>query len=96
MASALFRITLGAALVVTAAAIEAPPVRGGLAIAGALLVFHLGAFDLLASAWRKAGVPVDRICPEPWRAASLAEFWGNRWNRAFHDFARNRLYRPLA
>jgi len=26
----------------------------------------------------------------------LAEFWGRRWNLAFHDFVRRFVHRPIA
>ncbi len=78
-------------------AFEAPILaKGWLAIASMLLVIHLGLFDMLAGFWRLLGYPVERICPEPWLARSLSEFWGERWNMAFHVFARDQIYRPLS
>jgi hypothetical protein len=56
---------------------------------------HFGAFDLLAVAWRRAGVPVEELFVCPIAARSLADFWGNRWNRAFSAFARDLLFRPV-
>jgi hypothetical protein len=67
-----------------------------LAMLGAILAVHLGLFDVLAAAWRWYGLDVGRICPDPWRSRSLAEFWGARWNLAFHVVARDRIYRPIA
>ena len=31
----------------------------------------------------------------PWRARSLADFWGSRWNRAFSHVANRALFRPM-
>ena len=71
-------------------------VRPWLLILAALMTVHLGLFDVLAGLWRRAGIPVGRICPSPWRSKSLGEFWNRRWNMAFHDVARDRIYRPIA
>lgn len=90
------RALSGMALVATAVGSDLPPAaRAGLAAAGALLAIHMGLFDMLAAAWHRAGFAVERLCPEPWRARTLSEFWGRRWNRAFSDFARDRIHRPL-
>ncbi len=91
------KIAIGAALGLAAVRYAPDPLaRAWLVLASVLLVFHLGLFDILTGLWRKAGFPVERICPEPWRSASLSEFWGRRWNLAFHAFAREHVYRPLA
>jgi hypothetical protein len=67
-----------------------------LAMAGFSFVVHFGVFDLLAAAWRRAGVPVEKLFVCPVAARSLADFWGNRWNRAFSAFARDLLFVPAA
>jgi alginate O-acetyltransferase complex protein AlgI len=59
-------------------------------------IFHFGLCDVLAGLWRRAGVPVERICDNPQLSKSLAEFWGRRWNMAFHALARDVVYRPVA
>lgn len=97
LAAGALKAALGAGLIAAAVGAPLPPAaRAWLAAAGALLAVHLGLFDVAAALWRRAGIPVGRICPEPWRSESLGEFWGRRWNVAFHEFARERLYRPLA
>ncbi len=63
---------------------------------GLCLILHFGVFDLLAAGWLYAGVPVEKVFRNPLRSTSLAEFWGSRWNRAFSDFARELIFRPLA
>src|SRR5262249_7986514 len=60
------------------------------------LLVHFGVFDLLAAAWRTAGVPVEKQFDCPVRSTALTEFWGRRWNRMFSDFARAVIFRPLA
>jgi alginate O-acetyltransferase complex protein AlgI len=50
----------------------------------------------MAGALRCAGLRVGRICPSPWLSDTLAEFWGRRWNMAFHHPMREKVYLPLA
>jgi hypothetical protein len=67
-----------------------------LGMVGLSLLVHFGLFDLLASAWRAVGVPVEKVFQNPVAATSLTDFWGERWNRAFSAFGRELLLRPLA
>jgi len=68
---------------------------GWIGMAGFLLILHFGVFKVLALYWRSRGIPVDPIMNSPYRAESVAEFWGKRWNRAFRDLAWSTLVRPL-
>jgi alginate O-acetyltransferase complex protein AlgI len=70
--------------------------RAWLGMAGFSLAVHFGVFDVLAAAWRRRGVPVEKLFACPAAAKSLADFWGNRWNRAFSAFAQDLIFRPLA
>jgi hypothetical protein len=63
---------------------------------GIVLVLHFGVFDLLALAWQRAGVAVAPVMRAPACAASLAEFWGARWNTAFNALVHGIVFRPLA
>jgi alginate O-acetyltransferase complex protein AlgI len=63
---------------------------------GFSLFLHFGLFDLLAVFWRSKGIPVEKLFSNPWRSISLTDFWSNRWNRSFSDFARSMIFRPLA
>ena len=72
-----------------------PLLPGWLGTIGLVLALHFGVFHLLALAWRRAGVDADPIMRAPARAASLADFWGRRWNRAFHVLAHDLVFRPL-
>lgn len=71
-------------------------IRGwlGLVGLGLLLLFGIGQF--VSIAWRIAGVDARPIMNKPLRATSLADFWGNRWNLAFHDIGRLFVWHPIA
>ena len=69
--------------------------RGVVAIAGFAMLLHFGAFVLVSLAWRSAGVDATEIMAAPWNATSLSDFWGRRWNVAFHALARDLVFRPL-
>jgi alginate O-acetyltransferase complex protein AlgI len=66
-----------------------------LGLTGFVLLVHLGAFHLIALAWRAAGVAVEPIMDRPATAGRLSEFWARRWNRAFHLLAERFVFRPL-
>jgi alginate O-acetyltransferase complex protein AlgI len=72
-----------------------PASEAGLAgTAALLLAIHLGLMDLLPWLLRWAGFRVPLLFDRPWAAASLAEFWGHRWNAAFVEMNRVFLLRP--
>lgn len=90
--------TLLGVIVLAAAAplvTSAPFAAGWLGIAGFLLVFHFGLFHVLSLGWRAAGVHAVPIMNAPLVAASLADFWGRRWNLAFRDLAHRFVFRPV-
>jgi alginate O-acetyltransferase complex protein AlgI len=58
-------------------------------------VLHFGTFDLLSLAWRSAGVNAIPVMRHPLRSTSLGEFWGRRWNTAFHELANRFSFQPL-
>lgn len=64
--------------------------------AGLGLLVHFGLCDVLAGFWRARGVPVERLFVHPAASRSLSEFWGRRWNLAFHVVVRDRIFRPVA
>jgi len=63
---------------------------------GVVCLLHFGVFHLLALGWRSAGVNATPLMRNPVGAVSLAEFWGRRWNTAFHELAHRFTFRPLA
>ncbi len=72
-----------------------PLLAGWIAMIAMVLMLHFGLFELLSLAWRRYGVRADPIMLKPLAAASLAEFWSRRWNRAFSDLANQLAFRPL-
>jgi hypothetical protein len=68
---------------------------GWVGMIGLVLVLHFGLFQLLALAWRQAGINATSLMQSPIKSTSLAEFWGRRWNTGFSGPARRYLYRPL-
>jgi alginate O-acetyltransferase complex protein AlgI len=64
--------------------------------AGIGLLIHFGLFDVLAGCWRRRGIAVERLFVNPAASRTLGEFWGRRWNLAFHVVARDFVFRPSA
>jgi len=62
---------------------------------GISFVVHFGVFDLLAGAWRAAGVDCKQLFRSPLQSTSLGEFWGRRWNLAFSEMTALAVYQPL-
>jgi alginate O-acetyltransferase complex protein AlgI len=99
LASGLINLLCGVATLY--AANNVPPIanhplpRAAMALTGLGLVLLFGLFDLLAAFWQWRGVHVEKQWNMPIASRSLAEYWSHRWNRAFHDFAREQIFRPL-
>ena len=92
------QMAFGAGLVfavVPAAGASRSVVTGWLGMLGLVLLLHFGAFHLLSCAWRFAGVDARPLMASPLRAASVAEFWGRRWNTAFRDLTHRFVFTPL-
>lgn len=66
-----------------------------LLLPGLSLIVHFGVFDVLAGAWRWAGIDCKPLFRSPLRSTSLGEFWGRRWNLAFSEMTALALYQPL-
>jgi predicted DCC family thiol-disulfide oxidoreductase YuxK len=81
---------------VTRLAVPVHPLAAGwIAMAGLICSLHFGVFHLLSLGWRRAGVNAVPVMRNPLRSRSLAEFWGRRWNTAFHELATRFTFRPL-
>jgi alginate O-acetyltransferase complex protein AlgI len=93
MAWGLCKMALGAALL--AARTGVPAVDVVLVFLGIGLLVHFGLCDVLAGFWRDRGVTVERLFVNPAASRTLAEFWGRRWNRAFHTVAREFVFQPV-
>jgi hypothetical protein len=72
-----------------------PLVAGWTGLFGLIFVLHFGSFRLLSIWWRWRGVEAAPVMQAPIAAASVGEFWGARWNTAFHVLARDYVVRPL-
>jgi hypothetical protein len=72
-----------------------PLAIGWLGMFGAILTLHFGTFRLAALAWQTRGVAAEPIMDRPLAAATLAEFWDRRWNKAFRDVAHRWVFEPL-
>ena len=59
------------------------------------MTLHFGLFNLVAGAWRRAGVDCRPLFVAPLRSTSLGEFWGRRWNLAFSQMTAIAIYQPL-
>ena len=73
---------------------DAPYAAGWLGLVGMVLLIHFGFFHLLAVFWQRQGVPVEPIMRKPLLSRTLAEFWSERWNRAFHMLMHRFVFRP--
>lgn len=69
---------------------------GAAGMAATVLFLHFGIFHLLSLVWRRAGVAVQPIMKAPILATSLADFWGQRWNRAYRRVSYDCFFRPAA
>jgi alginate O-acetyltransferase complex protein AlgI len=95
---AVARILSGIALVtlvVPRLRIGHPTVAGAVGMAGLILVLHFGVFEVMSVLWRRRGVEAVPLMNARTRATSLADFWGKRWNTAFHELARRFVFMPL-
>jgi predicted DCC family thiol-disulfide oxidoreductase YuxK len=95
---ALIKTSLGFALLFGVTRILVPYhpiVAGWVGMWGAIFILHFGLFHLLSLAWRQAGVKAAPIMQFPLASNSLMEFWGSRWNAAFHELAFRFVYRPF-
>lgn len=70
--------------------------RAWVGMLGVIFLLHFGLFHLLALLWQQLHVPVKPLMENPVAATGLAEFWGQRWNRGFHDLIHKHLFRPVA
>jgi len=95
---ALLKTLLGAALTGVAVRMKSsdhPFVAAWIGMIGVVFVLHFGVFHLMSLGWRRLGVNAMPIMRNPLRSVSLGEFWGRRWNTAFHELAARFTFAPL-
>lgn len=68
---------------------------GWIGMSGIVMTLHFGLFQLLSTAWLRAGVEARPLMNAPIASMSLGEFWGRRWNTAFRDLTHRFLFRPM-
>jgi predicted DCC family thiol-disulfide oxidoreductase YuxK len=68
---------------------------GWIGMLGVVFILHFGLFHLLSLLWRQIGIRATPVMQNPIGATSLTEFWGGRWNTAFHELAFRFTFRPL-
>jgi alginate O-acetyltransferase complex protein AlgI len=96
--AALCKTILGVLLIFVgarSAAAHSLLLAGWVGMVGGTLVLHFGSFHLLALAWQAAGVNAQPIMHAPLLSASLAEFWGQRWNLGFRQLTYELVFQPL-
>jgi membrane bound O-acyltransferase family protein len=97
-AAAVAKTLLGCVLTWGVARIVLPShvlAAGWIGMIGLIFVLHFGTFHLLSLVWRSRGVEAMPLMRNPLRSISLGEFWGRRWNTAFHALAARLVFRPL-
>ncbi|HUE69945.1 MAG TPA: MBOAT family protein [Pirellulaceae bacterium] len=72
-----------------------PDLAAWIAMAGLIFLGHFGLLELLSCAWRYRGIHARPLMDHPWKSATLADFWGRRWNTAFRDLAYRLVLLPV-
>jgi len=97
-AGAFVKTVLGAVLIwgfLRYLPIEFPTLIGWSGILGLLILFHFGVFHIFSLTWRAMGFNAQPIMDFPLKAASLSDFWSNRWNKGFRLLTHDLLFVPL-
>ena len=94
-ARGIVHLAIGLALLMTAMRLTHPLAAAWTAMVGLINAMHFGAFHLAACFWQRRGRHAPLLVDYPLRSRSLTEFWGRRWNTAFHYLAENIVFRPL-
>lgn len=95
---ALAKLTFGLGLIGAAIQIAIagyPLAAAWTAMVGIVFALHFGLFHVLALGWQRAGFAARPIMDAPVLSASVSDFWGRRWNRAFRDLGHRYVFRPL-
>lgn len=87
---------LAVAAALGAAALQAPEPAATVLLVLALFGSQISAVGIVTVLHHLAGFAVSPPLDQPYRAMTLAEFWGRRWNRPFHRMAMDAIFRPAA
>lgn len=68
---------------------------GWTGMVGLMFLLHFGLLEMLAFFWQSQGVQAQPLMNAPFRATSLGEFWGRRWNSGFRIIAFDLMFQPL-
>ncbi len=69
---------------------------GGILLFTAMFfILHFGLLDLNAQFWRMKNRNCQPLMNSPWRANSLSNFWGQRWNLPFRDAVHQFIFKPI-
>ena len=82
-------------LLVVAPRLTNPIVAAWTAMAGLINGLHFGSFHLLACWWQSQGRRAPLVMDRPLISRTLAEFWGRRWNTAFHILGERLVFRRV-
>ncbi len=88
-------LLIGVVLLCVASFMEQSLAAAWTAMVGLINAMHFGAFHLLACFWQRNGRHAPLLVDYPLRSCSLTEFWGRRWNTAFHYLSEHLIFRPL-
>lgn len=69
-----------------------PLLQAWVGMVGMATFLHFGIFRCLYLIWRSTGREVEPLMRAPLLAKSVAEFWGYRWNTAFHLLAHELVF----
>ena len=67
--------------------------RAWIGMIGMSCFVHFGILQLLALCWQRLGYYARPIMNSPLLPHSIADFWGKRWNTAFHDLTYQHIYK---
>ncbi|MDF2455046.1 MAG: rane protein [Cytophagaceae bacterium] len=89
------RILLGLLLLLLSTFISLEFLSNLLLLVGLSFILHFGILNLSTGLWRALGLDVKELFIAPYKARSLKEFWGKRWNMAFSEMTASIVYKPF-
>jgi hypothetical protein len=95
LTSGMVSLTIGIVMTMVSLQQSNEVIRATLLFITMFFIFHFGLLELNARLWQKLGKNVKPIMDAPWKAKTLSEFWGKRWNMAFRDAAHLLIFKPL-